>query len=300
MAGLTLDYHLPTYPQGFPREILDPFEKKIGRGVLANKPSSGTTIIEELGDEHVKTGKPIVYTSADSVFQIAAHEDVVPLATLYQWCQWAREILVGKHAVSRVIARPFTGKSGGYKRTANRHDYAFPPPGKTLLDHIKDAGLASVGVGKISDIFCGQGITRSLPVKGNAAGLKTTVEELKKHEPGLLFVNLVDFDMLYGHRRNIRGYYESLVEMDRALPEILGQVADDEILVITADHGNDPSFPGTDHTREYVPLLVCCPGLKNGVDLGTRKTFADIAKTLDEALGLGKVVEGTSFLGNLR
>ncbi|OHE79325.1 MAG: phosphopentomutase [Verrucomicrobia bacterium GWF2_62_7] len=300
MAGLTLDYHLPTYPQGFPREVLDPFEQKIGRGVLANKPSSGTTIIEELGDEHVKTGKPIVYTSADSVFQIAAHEDVVPLSTLYQWCQWAREILVGQHAVSRVIARPFTGKSGSYKRTANRHDYAFPPPGKTLLDHVKDAGLASVGVGKISDIFCGQGITRSLPTKGNNAGLKATVEELKKHEPGLLFVNLVDFDMLYGHRRNIRGYYESLVEMDRALPEILGQVADDELLIITADHGNDPSFPGSDHTREYVPLLVYGPRLRNGVDLGTRKTFADIAKTLDAALGLGKVAEGGSFLDALR
>lgn len=300
LAGLTLDYHLPTYPQGFPREVLDPFEKKIGRGVLANKPSSGTTIIEELGDEHVKTGKPIVYTSADSVFQIAAHEDVVPLQTLYQWCQWAREILVGKHAVSRVIARPFTGASGAYKRTANRHDYAFVPPGKTLLDHVKDAGLASVGVGKISDIFCGQGITRSVPTKGNTAGLKVTVEELKKHEPGLLFVNLVDFDMLYGHRRLVRGYYDALVEMDRALPEILGQVNDDEILIITADHGNDPSFPGSDHTREYVPLLVCCPGLKNGIDLGTRTTFADVAKTLDEALGLGKVTEGTSFLPQLR
>lgn len=300
MAGLTLDYHLPTYAQGFPREVLDPFEAKIGRGILANKPASGTAIIEELGDEHVRTGKPIVYTSADSVFQIAAHEDVVPLQTLYQWCKWAREILVGKHAVSRVIARPFTGKSGAYKRTANRHDYAFPPPGKTLLDHVKDAGLASVGVGKVSDIFCGQGITRSVPTKGNTQGLKVTVEELKKHEPGLLFINLVDFDMLYGHRRLVRGYYDALVEMDRALPEILGQVNDDEMLIITADHGNDPSFPGTDHTREYVPLLVCCPGLKSGVDLGTRSSFADIAKTLDEALGLNKVSEGKSFLKELR
>ncbi len=300
MAGLTLDYALPTYPQGFPREILDPFEAQVGKAVLGNKPASGTAIIEELGDEHCATGRPIVYTSADSVFQIAACEEVVPLKELYRWCEIARGILVGKHAVSRVIARPFTKQDGTYQRTGNRHDYAFAPPRPTLLDHVRAAGLPSIGIGKISDIFCGQGITRSQPTKSNAEGLKATVAELKKHEPGLLFVNLVDFDMVYGHRRNIRGYYESLVEMDRALPEILGQVAEDEILFITADHGNDPGFRGTDHTREYVPLLVCAPGLRNGVDLGTRATFADIARTIDEALGLGKVAEGTSFLGALR
>jgi phosphopentomutase len=294
MAGLQVDKGFPTFPEGFPAEMMARFEREIGRGVLGNKPASGTAIIEELGAEHLKTKKPIVYTSADSVFQIAAHEQVIPLEELYQICQVARR-LCDEVPVARVIARPFVGEPGHFKRTYNRRDFSMPPPSATILDAIVDAGMPVVGVGKIWDIFAGRGVTENLHSEGNADGMEQTLAALGKLERGLVFTNLVDFDMLYGHRRDPEGYYRALKEFDAFLPRLLEQLGANDLLVITADHGNDPTFKGTDHTREFVPLLVAGAHAK-GHDLGTRGGFYDIAQTVADGFGLPPRPRGKSFL----
>lgn len=296
IAGLILDSPFPTYPNGFPPEIIEEFERRIGRKTLANYPASGTTIIEELGEEHVKTGFPIVYTSADSVFQIAAHEEVVPLETLYEWCTIAREILQGEHAVGRVIARPFVGKVGSFKRTPNRHDYSLPPFQPTVLNALVEAGIAVHGVGKINDIFAGQGISTTTPTKNNMEGVDAVIRLLQeKQENCLIFANLVDFDMLWGHRNDPVNYAKGLEEFDARLPEILGALQDGDFVLITADHGCDPTTPSTDHSREYVPLLVAGPSIKSE-NLGTRKTFADVAKTVSDYFEVNYETVGESFL----
>ncbi len=295
IAGLISPDPLPTYPEGFPEEVLAPFRAATGRGVLANAPWSGTAVIDAFGDEHVKTGDLIVYTSADSVFQIAAHEDVVPLEQLYEYCRIARSQLQGKHGVGRVIARPFVGTSGAYKRTSNRHDYSLEPPRATMLDAIKGAGLASIGVGKIHDIFAGIGTTEHVYNKSNTNGMEHALNYAGQDFTGLCFVNLVDFDMLYGHRRDIDGYANALSEFDAWLPRLMEKMGDEDIVMITADHGCDPAYSATtDHTREYVPLLILGKQVKP-VDLGTRKTFADIAATVTELLGVEYDTPGTSF-----
>ena len=295
IAGLVSNDPLPTYPDGFPEEVLAPFRAATGRGVLANAPWSGTAVLDEYGEEHMKTGDLIVYTSADSVFQIAAHEDVVPLEQLYEYCRIARQQLKGKHGVGRVIARPFVGESGAYKRTANRHDYSLEPPTKTLLDAVKEAGLASIGVGKIHDIFAGIGTTEHVYNQSNANGMEHTIRYAGQDFEGLCFVNLVDFDMLYGHRRDIDGYARALSEFDAWLPKLLEQLGDEDVVMITADHGCDPAYTATtDHTREYVPLLVLGKAVKP-VNLGTRATFADIAATVADLLGVNYTCPGKSF-----
>lgn len=294
LAGIILERPFPVYPDGFPPEIIEPFQKKIGRQILGNKAASGTAIIEELGEEHMRTGYPIVYTSADSVFQIAAHEEVIPLEELYRMCRIARELLTGRHEVGRVIARPFIGLPGSFKRTANRHDYSVKPPSPTVLDLLLDNGLEVVGVGKIRDIFAGKGISRSLPTTGNDDGINKTLAAMRENFSGLVFTNLVDFDQLYGHRNDPRGYATALEEFDRRLPEIINHLRSKDVLIITADHGTDPTTPGTDHTREYVPLLVYGPGLKQGVNLGERESFSDVAATVAELFGL-QFGTGNSF-----
>jgi phosphopentomutase len=297
IAGIVLPQPFPTYPHGFPDEVIKPFCERIGRGILANYPASGTEIIQKLGDEHVATGKPIVYTSADSVFQIAAHEDVIPLPELYRICQIAREILCGKHAVGRVIARPFAGKSGNYERTRARHDFSLLPLAPTVLDLLKKKKLTSIGVGKIGDIFAEQGLTESYPVKGNEACMQSTLELLQKKNKGLLFVNLVDFDMLYGHRNDPKGFRDALEAFDKQMPDLLERMHDKDLLILTADHGNDPTTPSTDHSREYVPLLVYHKRMQRLIPLGERSSFADIGKTVADNFGLsGKCIHGTSFL----
>ena len=296
IAGLILDSPFPTYPNGFPPEVIEEFERRIGRKTLANYPASGTTIIEELGEEHVKTGFPIVYTSADSVFQIAAHEEVVPLETLYEWCTIAREILQGEHAVGRVIARPFVGEVGSFKRTPNRHDYSLPPFQPTVLNALVEAGIAVHGVGKINDIFAGQGTSTTTPTKNNMEGVDAVIRLLQeKQENCLIFANLVDFDMLWGHRNDPVNYAKGLEEFDARLPEILGALQDGDFVLITADHGCDPTTPSTDHSREYVPLLVAGPSIKSK-DLGTRNTFADVAKTVSDYFEVNYETVGESFL----
>ena len=284
MAGIWLDKPLPMYPHGFPPEVMDPFAKAIGRGWLANKPASGTEIIAELGDEHVRTGKPIVYTSADSVFQIAAHEEVIPLAELYRMCEAARAILVGTHEVGRVIARPFVGSSGSYTRTSNRRDFATPPPAGMLLDRLADATPKPVvySVGKIFDVFLGRGIGPHVKTKTNADGMVKTLEALQElnGEASLLWTNLVDFDMLYGHRNNVEGYGSALEEFDGWLPELMARMRPDDMLILTADHGCDPSTPSTDHSREYVPFLAYGARVAAGRNLGTLDTLADIGQTV--------------------
>ena len=295
IAGLVSPDPLPTYPEGFPEEVLAPFRAATGRGVLANAPWSGTEVIMKFGDEHVKTGDLIVYTSADSVFQIAAHEEVVPLEQLYEYCRIARQQLKGKHGVGRVIARPFVGTSGAYKRTSNRHDYSLEPPAKTMLDAIKAAGLASIGVGKINDIFAGIGTTEHVYNTSNANGMEHTLHYADQDFTGLCFVNLVDFDMLYGHRRDIDGYAKALTEFDAWLPQLLEKLGDEDLVMITADHGCDPAYTATtDHTREYVPLLILGKAVKP-VNLGTRKSFADIAATVTDLLGVEYDTPGESF-----
>ena len=295
IAGLISPDPLPTYPEGFPEEVLEPFKAATGRGVLANAPWSGTEVIAVYGDEHVKTGDLIVYTSADSVFQIAAHEEVVPLEQLYEYCKIARKQLQGKHGVGRVIARPFVGESGAYKRTANRHDYSLEPPKQTLLDAIKEAGLASIGVGKIYDIFAGLGTTEHVYNQSNAHGMEHTLRYAEQDFTGLCFVNLVDFDMLYGHRRDIDGYANALTEFDAWLPRLMEKLGEEDIVMITADHGCDPAYLATtDHTREYVPLLILGKAVKP-VNLGTRASFADIAATVAELLGVEFETPGKSF-----
>ena len=295
IAGLISPDPLPTYPNGFPEEVLEPFKAATGRGILANAPWSGTEVIMKYGDEHVKTGDLIVYTSADSVFQIAAHEEVVPLEKLYEYCRIARKQLQGKHGVGRVIARPFVGTSGAYKRTSNRHDYSLEPPAKTLLDAVKEAGLASIGVGKIHDIFAGIGTTEHVYNTSNANGMEHTLHYADQDFSGLCFVNLVDFDMLYGHRRDIDGYANALTEFDAWLPQLLSKLGDEDMVMITADHGCDPAYTATtDHTREYVPLVMLGKSVKPA-NLGTRTSFADIAATVAELLGVDYECPGKSF-----
>lgn len=296
IAGVISPDPLPTYPNGFPEEVLKPFREATGRGVLANAPWSGTAVINEYGDEHVKTGDLIVYTSADSVFQIAAHEDVVPVEQLYEYCRIARRILRGKHGVGRVIARPFIGSSGNYTRTANRHDFSLEPPKKTMLDAFRDGGLDSIAVGKIYDIFAGQGTTEHIYTKGNTDGMAKTMAYADKDFHGLCFINLVDFDMLYGHRRNIDGYAAALTEFDGWLAEFMQKMGPEDLVMITADHGCDPAYLATtDHTREYIPLLILGAGVKP-VNLGVRPRFADIAATICDIFGLPLDTEGESFM----
>ena len=295
IAGIVSPDPLPTYPGGFPEEILEPFKAATGRGVLANAPWSGTAVIDEYGAEHMRTGDLIVYTSADSVFQIAAHEEVVPVDELYEYCHIARKLLTGKHGVGRVIARPFVGTPGNFKRTANRHDFSLEPPKDTLLDAVKKAGLASIGVGKIYDIFAGKGVTEHVYNESNANGMEHALCYADQDFTGLCFVNLVDFDMLYGHRRDIDGYANALTEFDTWLPALLEKLTEDDLVMITADHGCDPAYTATtDHTREYVPLLVLGKKIKP-VNLGTKTTFADIAATVADLLNVPFNTPGTSF-----
>jgi len=296
MAGLPLEVPFKTYPNGFPSEFLDAFKTRIGRDLLGNEVASGTEIIQRLGDEHVRTGRPIVYTSADSVFQIAAHKDVIPLDELYRICEIARSMLVGDNLVGRVIARPFTGTSGAYKRTEERKDYALEPPADTLLDLLQMNGKVTVGVGKIEDIFCRRGISIVDHTRNNQAGIDAAIRLLKEDIGDFLFVNLVDFDMLYGHRNDVEGYAGALEAFDRRLPEILGAMKDEDLLIITADHGCDPTTPSTDHSREYVPILVSAKQIKAGVNIGTRESFADIGATVYEYLTGEELPHGTSFL----
>lgn len=296
ISGLISPQPLPTYPEGFPQEVLEAFEEATGRGCLCNAPYSGTDVIRDYGEEHLTTGKWIVYTSADSVFQVAAHADLVPLEELYEACRKARAILRGKHGVGRVIARPFVGDAEtGFKRTPNRHDYSLEPAAPTMLDAIKNAGLSSIGVGKIYDIFAGQGTTEHVYNKSNADGMAHTDRYAAKDFNGLCFVNLVDFDMVFGHRRNVEGYAQALSEFDAWLGDFPKKLGEDDILMITADHGCDPGYTATtDHTREYVPLLILGKQVRP-VDLGTRDSFADIAATVTELLGVEYETEGKSF-----
>ena len=295
ISGLILEEPFRTFPDGFPADLMDAFEAKIGRGTLGNKTASGTVIINELGDEHVATGKPIVYTSADSVFQIAAHEEVIPLEEQYKINQIARELCTGPYAVGRVIARPFIGESGNYSRTANRRDFSLLPPGKTVFKLAAEAGLDVLAVGKMNDIYAGDGITDYVKTKDNMDGVDRTLEYMRADNRGIILTNLVDFDMLYGHRRDVPGYGRCLEEFDARLPEILAALRADDLLIITADHGNDPSYTGTDHTREYVPILACGPRITPGAEIGRRDSFADIGATMAEALGLSPTPAGVSF-----
>lgn len=292
LAGVVSPTPLPTYPNGFPAEVLDAFTQATGRGVLCNKPYSGTEVIKDYGEEHLKTGKLIVYTSADSVFQIAAHESLVPPEQLYEYCRAARKILQGEHGVGRVIARPFEGE-WPFRRTTNRHDFSLIPP-RTMLNAISEQGQAAIGVGKINDIFAGSGVTESIPTRGNTDGLAKTLALADRDFQGLCFVNLVDFDMLYGHRQDPDGYAAALAEFDRWLPDFLAKLGPEDAVFITADHGCDPSDQSTDHTREYVPLLALGQGIRP-VNLGTRSTFADLAATVCELLGVAFETPGESF-----
>lgn len=299
MAGVISENPFPTYPKGFPDEVIEEFKRQTGRGVLVNKPYSGTEVIKDYGEEHLKTGNLIVYTSADSVFQIAAHEEIVPLEQLYEYCKIARNILTGKNAVGRVIARPFLGTSrDNFYRTKNRHDFSLTPP-ETMLNNLKDSGFDVIAVGKIKDIFNGSGITESYHTHDNPEGMNKTIELLEKDFTGLCFVNLVDFDMVYGHRNDIEGYTKAFVAFDKWLDEFLPKLKDDDILMITADHGCDPSTPSTDHSREYVPLLIYGKNVKP-VNLGIRETYSDIAKTIDDNFGVySDKINGKSFLKDI-
>ena len=295
IAGLVSKRPLPTYPNGFPQEVLDAFEAATGRGCLCNLPYSGTDVIRDYGEEQLKTGKWIVYTSADSVFQVAAHEELIPLEELYDACRKARKLLQGEHGVGRVIARPYVGVPGDFRRTSNRHDYSLEPPGATLLDVLQKAGKATIGVGKIYDIFAGQGVSDHVYNKSNSDGMEHTLNYAAQDFEGLCFVNLVDFDMLYGHRRDIDGYAKALTEFDAWLPKLMEQLSEDDIVMITADHGCDPAYTATtDHTREYVPLLVLGKKVRP-VNLGTRKSFADIAATVAQLLNVELDTPGKSF-----
>ena len=301
LMGLKIETPFLTYPDGFPEELLSEFERLTGRKVIGNKPASGTDILDELGERQLQTGEWIVYTSADSVFQIAAHEDVIPLEELYRACEIARKLtLEGPHTVGRIIARPYIGTPGAFKRTPNRHDYAVSPPAPTVLNLLADKGLDSIGVGKIGDIFSMEGITASYPTKSNEDGIRRTIDLLGKPYHGLMFVNLVDFDSLYGHRRDPAGYAEALEFFDSFVPELIAQLGDDDLLVITADHGNDPIHPGTDHTREYVPLLAYSPSMRSGGAIGVRQSFADLAATVADNFGVRYTGHGVSFLDQLQ
>lgn len=298
IAGIISEKPFPTYPNGFPEDVIKSFEEKTGRKILCNKPYSGTEVIKDYGKEHVETGALIVYTSADSVFQIAAHEEVVPVEELYRYCEIARKLLTGEHGVGRVIARPFTGTYPDYKRTSNRHDFSLVPP-TSMLDQMKDNGLEVLGVGKINDIFAGKGITNTVRTHDNAEGIEKLMERTGWDFEGLCFVNLVDFDMLYGHRNDIDGYAKALTYFDEQLPKILSGLREEDILMVTADHGCDPSTPSTDHSREYIPLVVYGRNIKKGVNIGTRNSFSDIAATILEYFQIEKKVAGTSFLKDI-
>ncbi len=295
LAGAHLDRPFPLYPNGFPRDVMDEFERRTGRSTLGNIPASGTEIIKDLGAEHMRTGSPIIYTSADSVFQIAAHEDVIPLPELYRMCETAREILHGPHEVGRVIARPFVGSPGAFVRTVNRRDYAVPPPKGMLLDQLEARGVPVYSVGKIFEIFLGRGIGPHVKTVSNADGMAKTLDALDKAPEGLIFVNLVDFDMLYGHRNDVEGYAAALEAVDRWLPEFLGRLQTGDLAIFTADHGCDPTTPSTDHSREYVPVLAYGPGARQGVNLGTRASLSDIGQTVAANFGV-QVQKGVSFL----
>ena len=298
MVGIHLAKPFPLYPHGFPREVLDQFESRIGRATLGNKAASGTEIIKELGQEHMRTGSPIVYTSADSVFQIAAHEEVIPLWELYKICETAREIMSGPHEVGRVIARPFVGTPGNFTRTANRHDYAVPPPKGMLLDRLDESGVYIHSVGKIFDVFLGRGIRESDKTKNNADGMAKTLAAMNETGSGLIFVNLVDFDQQYGHRNDIEGYGAALEQFDAWLPALESALQEGDLAIFTADHGCDPTVPGTDHTREYVPLLALGPKVRAGVNLGLRGSLSDIGQTVAENFGC-RIAEGASFLSQI-
>ena len=300
MAGIWLERAFPVYPDGFPRELIAEFERQIGRGTLGNKPASGTEILKELGEEHVRTGRPIVYTSGDSVFQIAAHEDVIPVAELYRMCEIARRLLDGPHRVGRVIARPFTGAPGSFQRTERRHDYAVEPPHPMLLDVLAERGVRVCAIGKIRDIYNGRGIASHTGTKNNADGMEKISAALAAESSGLIFANLVDFDMLYGHRKDVDGFARSLEEFDGGLGAMLGRLAVADLLLITADHGCDPCpcSPSTDHSREYVPVLAYAPVHPRGCDLGTRQTLADLGQTVAEIFG-AEIPHGASFLTSL-
>ena len=299
IAGVISPKPLPVYPEGFPEEVIQEFEKETGRGVLCNRPYSGTEVIRDYGREHLKTGKLIVYTSADSVFQIAAHEEKVPLEELYADCRIARKIMTGEHGVGRVIARPFVGEYPDFTRTVNRHDFSVEPPKETLLDALKKAGKSVIGVGKIHDIFAGRGITETFPNKGNIRNMEQTLELMDKEFEGLCFVNLVDFDMIYGHRNDIDGYVNALNEVDPKIRQLMGKMRREDVLILTADHGCDPGFPGTDHTREYVPCLCFGEHLKKGCGLGIRHSYADIAATIADIFNISFQGDGESFWSDI-
>ena len=299
IAGVISPKPLPVYPEGFPDEVIREFEKETGRGVLCNRPYSGTEVIRDYGREHLKTGKLIVYTSADSVFQIAAHEEKVPLEELYADCRIARKIMTGEHGVGRVIARPFVGEYPDFTRTVNRHDFSVEPPKETLLDALKKAGKSVIGVGKIHDIFAGRGITETFPNKGNTRNMEQTLELMDKEFEGLCFVNLVDFDMIYGHRNDIDGYVKALNEVDPKIRQLMGKMRREDVLILTADHGCDPGFPGTDHTREYVPCLCFGEHLKKGCGLGIRHSYADIAATIADIFNISFQGDGKSFWSDI-
>ncbi|HWT26367.1 MAG TPA: phosphopentomutase [Mobilitalea sp.] len=295
IAGIISEKPFPTYPNGFPEEIIKAFEKETGRKVICNLPYSGTEVIKDYGKEHVDTGALIVYTSADSVFQIAAHEEVVPLDELYRYCEIARKLLTGEYSVGRVIARPFIGEYPDFTRTSNRHDFSLAPS-KTMLDQIKEKGLDVLAVGKINDIFAGKGVTDTVRTKNNEEGIEKLIERTERDFHGICFVNLVDFDMLYGHRNDVDGYAKALTYFDEQLPRVLKGLGNEDILMVTADHGCDPSTPSTDHSREYIPLVIYGKQVKESNNIGTRRTFADIAATILEYLGIKSEVAGTSFL----
>lgn len=295
LAGLHLTKPFQTFPEGFPMDIIDVLENKIGRKVLGNKPASGTAILDELGEEHMKTGHPIVYTSADSVLQIAAHEDIIPLEELYSMCKIAREIMMGDNAVARIIARPFIGEPGNFVRTSNRRDYSLDPSGETVLDIAKKEGLDVIAIGKIEDIFNGKGITHAVHTKDNMDGIDKTIEYIQKDNNGIIFTNLVEFDSHYGHRRDPKGYKKALEEMDKRIPEILDAMKDGDIIIFTADHGNDPTYKGSDHTREYIPIVIYGKQIKNNINIGTRKSFADIATTISHIFEMPSTGKGESF-----
>lgn len=298
MVGIHLEKPFPLFPHGFPPEVINEFERRIGRHAIGNKAASGTEIIKELGEEHIRTGSPIVYTSADSVFQVAAHEEVIPLFELYKICETAREILRGPYEVGRVIARPFIGEPGAFTRTSNRHDYAVPPPKGMLLDQLAERGIDVYSIGKIFDVFLGRGIREYEKTKNNTDGLAKILTAMDAVDRGLIFVNLVDFDQQYGHRNDVEGYARALEEVDRWLPSFNAKLRPGDLAIFTADHGCDPTTPSTDHSREYVPLLVYGPGVKHGVNLGTRGSLSDIGQTVAENYG-AKIAAGESFLSEL-
>jgi phosphopentomutase len=297
--GLPVDEPFPTFPDGFPPEVIDAFEAAIGRKTLGNRACSGSVVLDDLGAEHVKTGRPIVYTSSDSVFQVAAHEEIVPVETLYGWCEAARAVLDGPNRVGRVIARPFVGVPGSFRRTGRRRDFAVPPPGEMLLDRLLRAGKRVLTIGKLAEIFAGRGVTESIPTDSNREGVESALEALRDDGGDLVYVNLRDFDSRYGHRNDAKGFARALEELDGLVPALLGTLREDDLLLLTADHGCDPTDVSTEHTREFVPFVAAGPSVRAGVDVGTRETFADVSATLADHLGVDRLA-GKSVLGHLR